>query len=101
MAKEPVILPPGYAVIPIKLLRDRSIPSYAKVVYMSLWYFENIKHKPPVSLMQLAAMTNISYALTLPAIKILKEKNLVFDVGEPVRPGSKKRVSTKCMHPIF
>jgi hypothetical protein len=51
--------------------------------------------------MQLAAMTNISYALTLPAIKILKEKNLVFDVGEPVRPGSKKRVSTKCMHPIF
>ena len=57
MPQKTIEVPAGYTVIPIDLLRDRSIPARAKIIYANLWYMRNVEHKHPRTIAQIAKVS--------------------------------------------
>lgn len=74
MLPKSIEVPAGYTVIPIDLLRDKSISSKAKLLYAHLWYLKNIQNKPPRKISQIAASFKCSFSRACAYIKELKSK---------------------------
>ena len=80
MSRKIIEIPEGYTVIPIDLLRDKSIPAKAKLLYAHLWYLKNVRNFRPRSLKQLAAITNGGLSRTTELVNLLKRKKWISDL---------------------
>lgn len=80
MSRKIIEIPEGYAVIPIDLLCDKSIPARAKLLYAHLWYLKKVKNFRPRSLRQLAAITNSGLSRTTVLVNLLKRKKWISDL---------------------
>lgn len=79
MPQKTIEVPAGYAVIPIDLLCEKSIPARAKLLYAHLWYLKNVKHKRPRTLRELASITGCGLSRTTTFVNLLKQKKWISD----------------------
>lgn len=77
MPQKTIEVPAGYAVIPIDLLRDRSIPARAKIIYANLWYMRNVEHKHPRTIAQIAKVSACGSSCVSLYVKLLKKKKWI------------------------